>query len=220
MNFKEIPVFDSYYASDCGKIKSLKKAGKEKILSQWFHKKSGYYYVTLSGGGKRGNFSVHSLVAMAFLGHIPCGFESEVDHINEIKTDNRLENLQILTHRENISRSKKNTTSKYRGVSWDKNTKKWYSKIRFEKRNVSLGFFDKEEDAHIAYENAFFSIKNKTYSPPAVRIPSSCFPGVHKCKNSGKWIANPTINKKRVRLGCFQTEQDAINAIKKVKPSK
>jgi ribosomal protein L15E len=68
---------------------------------------------------------------MAFLNHTPCGYKIVVDHIdNNIKTDNRLENLQLITQRENVSKDIKNTSSKYIGVCWHKKAKKWRSSIQ------------------------------------------------------------------------------------------
>ena len=56
---------------------------------------SGYYISHLHRDGKRKAFLVHRLVSEAFLG------AGEVNHINGVKTDNRLENLQIVTRTEN-----------------------------------------------------------------------------------------------------------------------
>ena len=43
-----------------------------------------------------------------------------VDHINNDPLDNRLENLQLISHRYNLSKDKKGGSSKFTGVSWDK----------------------------------------------------------------------------------------------------
>ena len=58
----------------------------------------GYERVTvkdLNGGYKC--YGVHQLVAMAFLDHVPNGHTLVVDHINDVKSDNRLSNLQLIT---------------------------------------------------------------------------------------------------------------------------
>jgi len=216
--FGKLPTHNDYLVSKCGKIKSL-KSKSEKILIPFYHKKTGYYYVTLCENNKRQKYSVHCLVAMAFLGHIPCGCEVEVDHKNEIKTDNRLENLQIITHRGNISRSKKkhSTSSIYCGVSWDKNSSKWYAKIRFGKRNVGIGFFDVEKEASDAYEKALSEIQKGTYCPPPLRETSSSCKGVYFDKRTEKWKVVLTIEKKRTCFGYFKTEEEAIEKVKSIK---
>lgn len=49
-------------------------------------------------------FRVHQLVAMAFLSHKQSGMKLVINHINKIRNDNRLFNLEILTQKENINK--------------------------------------------------------------------------------------------------------------------
>jgi hypothetical protein len=104
---------------------------------------------------------VHQLVAMAFLNHTPCGMNLVVDHINSNKLDNRVENLQLITQRENSSKDIKNKTSKYTGVSWCKHRGKWLSQIYLNKKTYNLGRFNCELSAHLAYINKLKQIKNE-----------------------------------------------------------
>jgi len=67
----------------------------------------GYPRVCLSIGGKAKFRTVHQLVAQSFLGHIPCGFKLVVDHINNDKLNNRVDNLQVITNQENASKGTK-----------------------------------------------------------------------------------------------------------------
>lgn len=105
--WKDIPGFEGLYqASNLGEIRSLnyKRTGKVKVLSPGISGK-GYYRVELCKDGKKKNFSVHRLTYEAFHGTIPPGMT--VDHINGIKTDNRLENLQLLTRGDNTRKANK-----------------------------------------------------------------------------------------------------------------
>lgn len=73
---------------------------KKRILKPVLHN-NGYYYIHVTIDGKRKNLSVHRLVAEAFIpnpDNLPC-----VNHINEDKTDNRVENLEWCTHKYNLS---------------------------------------------------------------------------------------------------------------------
>ena len=112
--------------------------------------------------GKRETFSVHRLVAICFLNH--AGFSDAklvVDHINNIKTDNRVENLQIITNRENTSKNKTSGTSKYIGVSWYSRDSKWQASIRINNKLQSLGRYNCELEASEAYNKALIKLTNK-----------------------------------------------------------
>jgi hypothetical protein len=73
-----------------------------------------------------------------------------IDHIDGNKLDNRKQNLRISTVQENAMNraSHKNSSSKYIGVAFITNTKKWKATIQDnDKKTVHLGFFDEEEEA-------------------------------------------------------------------------
>ena len=106
--WKDIPNYEGIYqASNLGRIKSIERFDargnrllKEKILKLWISN-NGYYRVALWENSKIRNYLVHRLVYEAFNGSIPEGYE--VNHINEIKTDNRLPNLNLMTCKENVN---------------------------------------------------------------------------------------------------------------------
>ena len=68
--------------------------------------KDGYARVSLSRDGKTHTHTIHSLMADAFLGPRPEGWQ--VDHLNHNRSDNRLENLEYVTPLENTHRSMPN----------------------------------------------------------------------------------------------------------------
>lgn len=105
--WKDIPNYEGIYQiSNLGRVKSLNRVNargyelKEKILKLWISN-NGYFRVALWKNSKIRNYLVHRLVYEAFNGSIP--EEYEVNHINEIKTDNRLSNLNLMTCKENIN---------------------------------------------------------------------------------------------------------------------
>ena len=112
--WKDIKENPNYMVSNMGKVKSMehyvfqknrwgkemKRLYKEKILKPSVNKK-GYLYVGLWKEGKMKYCRVHRLEYEAFYGKIPDGMQ--VNHINEIKTDNRLENLNLMTPKENAN---------------------------------------------------------------------------------------------------------------------
>ena len=104
-----------YQISNNGNVKSLgrwvnyKNKGKrwkeEKIMKPSVNE-IGYLYVGLCKNRKLKKFKVHRLVYEAFVGDIPNGMY--VNHINEIKSDNRLENLNLMTPKENCNYGTRN----------------------------------------------------------------------------------------------------------------
>lgn len=79
--------------------------------------------------------------------------DGEIDHINRCPSDNRIENLRVVTSLEN-SRNKgdySNNTSGYRGVTLHKATGKWAAQIKINKRNIHLGLFSDPVEAANAY---------------------------------------------------------------------
>lgn len=100
--WKFIPGYEGYMVSDQGRVKSLNynHTGKEQILRP-AKDKDGYLQVTLFKDGKRKYLRVHRLVWEVFNGPIPPGMQ--VNHINEDKTDCRLENLNLLSPKANTN---------------------------------------------------------------------------------------------------------------------
>lgn len=167
--WKDIPDYDGYYqVSNMGNVKSLfrkvngnnsKRPVKERILKPYLNK-LGYYTFNLNKDGVANVFKAHQLVAMAFLGHIPNGNKLVIDHINSNKVDNRVDNLQIITNRENLSKDKFGYSSKYVGVSINGTKKKWVSKIRIKDKLKHLGVFKNPKIARAVYLYELEQIKN------------------------------------------------------------
>jgi hypothetical protein len=90
-----------YFVSSYGRIKSMKK-NKQGILKQQIDK-NGYKRITLYWFGKFKSYFVHRIVLESFVENTEN--KKTVNHINGIKDDNRLHNLEWATHSENILHS-------------------------------------------------------------------------------------------------------------------
>ena len=79
-----------------------------------------------------------------------------VDHINGDRLDNRKENLRFCTLSQNSmnKRGRSSRTSKYKGVCYAKRRNKWQASIRVDGKERFLGYFNNEEDAAKAYDEA------------------------------------------------------------------
>lgn len=152
---------ESYQVSNLGKVKSKDKfqnirnytrfkKGKMLTPSPDSH---GYHTVRLYKNGIGKTHGLHVIVAMSFLNHIPVGPSIVVDHIDNNKSNNKLSNVQVISHRENLSKDQKNKTSKYTGVYLNKQGKRsrWKSVIQNNRIKIFLGYYECETAAHFAY---------------------------------------------------------------------
>jgi hypothetical protein len=96
-----------------------------------------------------------SLVHRLIMG-LEKGDKKMVDHIDGNGLNNKRNNLRIATHSENGANKSSipNTSSKYKGVYWEKRKNKWQSQITFNNRTKSLGRYNSEKDAALAYNKA------------------------------------------------------------------
>ena len=151
--WKTIEKYPDYQISNLGNVKSL-KFGKEKILKQWIDD-LGYCRVDLIKNEK-----VHQLVAIAFLNHTPCKYKLVINHKNFNRQDNRVENLEIVTQRENANRAHIKSSSKYVGVSWyNYGNKNWRARIVINGKQKNIGYYKTEIEASNAYQNALLAIR-------------------------------------------------------------
>lgn len=79
--------------------------------------------------------------------------ESHVDHIDGNPLNNQKSNLRPCTHGQNMfnKKSYKNSTSKFKGVSWKSENKKWVAQIQYNGKKAHIGYFSSEIEAAVAY---------------------------------------------------------------------
>lgn len=155
--WKEINFAEYYFISNLGRVKSVKK-GNENILVQVANGR-GYLSVCLRYNKKGNTKRVHVLVAQFFLNHKPNGnnFYS-VDHIDNDKKNNKVSNLQVITHSENISKQVKNKSG-HTGIKISSKNS-YYAYVSINNKYLHLGTFKKIEDAILARKTKLEEIKN------------------------------------------------------------
>ena len=82
--------------------------------------------------------------------------DNMIDHINQIKDDNRFCNLRQATRSENMRNTVRRKTNKtgVKGVTWSKQAKKYVAQITLNYKNINLGSFSTKEEAAKAYAEA------------------------------------------------------------------
>ena len=103
----------------------------------------------------------HRIIWIYFNGLIPKGMF--IDHINQNKKDNRIENLRLCTKSENQYNrgAYKNNTSGFKGVSFNKALNKYSAQMRVNDVKKHLGYFDSAELAKEAYDLKAIDIQGK-----------------------------------------------------------
>ena len=152
----KIKGFENYEVSNFGNVKSLKN-NKIKLLSQGTHS-NGYKHVTLLSNGLRKTFKVHRLVCVLFSKNYDYDTNLVVNHIDFNKQNNRLDNLELVSCRENGNKKHLKSTSKYTGVYWHTKDKRWRASIFIDGKTVYLGNYKEEKEASNAYEKALKEI--------------------------------------------------------------
>lgn len=110
----------------------------------------GYVKISIEGKG----YYAHKLAWMFHYGEYPVG--GVIDHINHDKADNRIDNLRLITQKENMKNRKKhkNNKSGCAGVDWINSSCSWRARIKVDYKTIHLGMFKRFSDAVDARKNA------------------------------------------------------------------
>ena len=141
--YKIIKDFENYSVSNLGNIKNNKT---DRILKPQIDTQ-GYYKVNLCKDRISFTKNIHKLVAESFIAN-PYNKEC-VDHIDNNKLNNNIDNLRWASYQENSMNSKlnSNNTSKYKGICYSKLFNRWNAYITINGKMKNLGYFKNLEDA-------------------------------------------------------------------------
>lgn len=123
-------------------------------------RKDGYTTVRVDGD----EHLLHRLIKHWHKGNVTQ--DKVIDHRDNDKSNNRIENLKSLTHKENLQKRKQNSnnTSGLSWVSWHKKTKKWVARYSDENGvQKTLGYFDNKYEAYHLAAEATAKVKGKNH---------------------------------------------------------
>ncbi len=155
--WKEIPLFERYQVSNMGNIRR-----GNKLLTPGLDT-YGYRQVNLYMNKKRYTRKVYRLVLNAFCPNIEN--KPQIDHINRIRTDDRLENLRWATPSENC-RNKVGYSEELHGINWNKKNSSYV--VKFMKDGVEQ-YFGSRKTLEDAIELRNLSLKENTYTKIKLR---------------------------------------------------
>ena len=215
---KKIPLTQGLFAvvddRDFGHVNSFKWCANKGAKN-----KTAYAVRGVRLGGKYRREFMHRVI-------LEVGDNEIVDHINHDTLDNRRGNLRIGVQKQNLLNREGNegSSSKYKGVSLHKKTGKWAVKFM----EKTAGYYDLEDDAARVYNALAFkndpnwALLNKIEGltkEQSIQFPESYHPRVKKNKYRGvrkrsanSFEASITIQKKRMIIGNYPTEELAIQA--------
>ena len=131
-----------------GRIEYLDKRSKSKV---WKDKKLSNHNGYLRTRIDEKKVLVHTIIALCYLGEKPD--DKVIDHINSIKTDNRVENLQYITQNENIMKISTRNGNPIKGIDKRPNGR-FTVRTMINRKNTGLGTYDTEEEAMEIYIQA------------------------------------------------------------------
>lgn len=142
--------------------------------------KNGYIYIQI----KNRLYMAHRLSWLYVYGEWP---KNQIDHINGIRSDNRIENLRDVTQRENQQNYKKHRDGHLVGTTYNKQRQKWLAQITINKKPVYLGRYNTQQEAHEAYlkflkEVVVKAIDSETLGESKTVTQFKCIPKKYKDK--------------------------------------
>lgn len=138
------------------KISTSSQAQKGQVIGR-VTDKHGYCKVWVDGKARK----IHRVIYHMFHGHCPSkerpiNGKTQIDHMDRVRSNNRIENLRAVSQNENQANSiglasLDGRTSRYKGISKLRDYDKWRVRITVNHETHHIGYFDSEEEAIDAY---------------------------------------------------------------------
>lgn len=115
---------------------------------------SGYIRIRIHGKG----YYAHRLAWLLTYGTLP---KDQIDHINGIRTDNRICNLRDVSIRQNNQNTIKHRNGKLIGTWYNAGMRKWQAGIKVDGKSIHLGYFPDMESGSAAYMKYLANMESK-----------------------------------------------------------
>jgi hypothetical protein len=222
--YKDIIGFEGkYQVSNFGNVRTIDRVTIFKDGRKSYYKGKilictpdlkGYPKIRLEYYGKGVTKRVHSLVWETFGDGTTISFPDRViDHIDRNKKNNHINNLRIISNRENSSNRKDN--KEFIGVRKNNKSDNYTCRIGFNYKVFHLGTFETQEEAFERYNEALSHIDTdflkwyETIETPKNNNSIESNIGVYKGKTNGTYLSQITHQYKQYSLGTFKSELDA-----------
>lgn len=221
-SFVLLPLYGKYGE---GKYAKIDKDDFEKLSEyRWWVNRHGYAYTSMKVGYRQyKNIQMHRFILNE------SNQQVIIDHRNRDKLDNQKGNLNKTDRSFNAMNATQNNSrklSKYRGVTYHKTQRKWYTQLKFRGHSYNLGSYSKEEDAAKAWnfwvlricgdEVQLNDVDHIGFIPKPVRglnlTTSSKYRGVYKEKGKKNWRAIINFKGNDIHIGYFKDEIEAAAA--------
>lgn len=197
-----------------GKLFKLKS--KKEVINKPYNN-TGYIYITEN----QKKIALHRFMYKTFH-NIELTPDQQINHINRIRHDNRIQNLELVNNQQNTQWTVART-GEYKGASFNKEKNKWKSELKLDNKNHFLGYHDTEIEAGKAYnqyalylnettDNNYMLNEIEGYITVAKNIPedtktqlmkekSSKYNGVSYDANRNYYVVSIKMNGKTYHLG-------------------
>lgn len=137
-----LKAFEEYFRYEDGKLIWIKRRPRVTVGNEvgTVNPKHGYRTTRFLGI----NMSVHRII---WIMHHKRDIVGEIDHINQNRSDNRIENLREVTNKENMKNQTKYTNNKSGVTGVERKKNRWVASIRVDGKLLFLGSFIEKDDA-------------------------------------------------------------------------
>lgn len=210
-NLKKVEELPRYLIGSSGELWSIER----QIFMSWYLSNSGYLMSKVRINNESKSIGQHQTTYRYYNEDYRLfnGVIYVIDHIDSNKINNSIENLRLVTFRENTSKERTINSNLPTGVTYIQKTNNYISRIYLNDRTYHLGVFGNSEEASLKYKYVLENYNNYNILPDQNRKIREI--NNLKCisfnKQHNKWrVLTSMLNGKRYFLGYYTTIEEAV----------